>query len=990
MTRNATSRNEFRAPISQVMYCSEKHIFPVRYALTSEAHPPIWGQPIYSAHLPKLKSYTFTLRTIQKGYIFLFWKGCYNVVCYRAKDKMFMDAFENTDEGKPTITIPHGVNTIFIRYLDIPDGGRPLDPSTLKKIAENLRSENYKYMQEVRLDENVYAASVDCIASYVEEFRENTGYLSYLPCWGYNNHILKFSRKALPYMDEARRSTRWKAAACGMGEKRTDRFCSSTYLVALHDCIGNLNDCVSIHHSSHKAISYFQQWHAPLVLSSLLIDTIVERKKQKAVSQWRMERGNTHFNLALSIRDEKSLERAIRDDLAAHPCPVKINGTHRDDEAFMQRVDGVDIHAEERHMYLRMLTTEIKAVCDSLTVLAADWSALLACKERYSLSDTLLHVFKSDDQQTCPADVLSSSLTMLRGEIFCLCQMGFAGMPAYDAALDGLFEDSAVFQTLWKDVIGKGGVPQGSFSVWVYNLLPYISYRAEKFGIRDSVLAQILDTCAARLRIPSPTQNREGVTPLQALQKALMLIHPSESDESLLTYIGKLSEIDPYIALVKDGLLNILPEDSPPAPERDGNTAGQTDGGSDTRQGDVYKHQEERAQGKDEEKKTANPQKMYREQDQAILQDRQTPSLLRYTTVKEALSAATRALGIAASVGNLAVMAEEVLKASKQGDLTGGLYSLGKALPSVLALTEEFRALCLRQTIGPLFAKVVVAGGAVAAGATFLEMRDQEENALAITSKMAAELALLLLPYAAGNLPLAGILILVNILGTTIYDTCRDDDEIVFLKNTIWNRREKHALYYTALEIRDEKRFIFDDKEVKIDNNIYVPSSQIWGNVRETVGEQIAKFAFPDITIVMNEQILYVLIRSYRLYFGEKLDININIQIEYMETMTYFSPTFPQISKHYEITPTPVHEEKINTDHYMLHEIVFSRKDIFSSLRKKPTKQYKRTRCLVSIATNGLPLDQRSYTVDEDSSWLNSAPELKNRLALLTRQLAGK
>ncbi len=98
----------------------------------------------------------------------------------------------------------------------------------------------------------------------------------------------------MPHAEDAARFKRWKASADAMCTKREEPFCAETRLVALHDCVGNLLDCASIHSSSVQAISYFQQWHAPLVLSSLLTDNIVEQRKRRAITRWEQEIGRAH------------------------------------------------------------------------------------------------------------------------------------------------------------------------------------------------------------------------------------------------------------------------------------------------------------------------------------------------------------------------------------------------------------------------------------------------------------------------------------------------------------------------------------------------------------------------------------------------------------------------------------------------------------------------------------------------------------------------
>ena len=777
----------------------------------------------------------------------------------------------------------------------------------------------------------------------------------------------------------------------------------------------------------------FQQWHAPLVLSSLLTDNIVEQRKRRAITRWEQERARVHSELATRIRQschassrrrtgvfhhDEYTKWAISNDLAAHPCPVKKDGTYRDDAAFLKREEGIDTHAEERRAYLLGLIADIDALHDSMKALAEDWTAILSCESRYSLSPTLLHVFTSEDQESCPADVLSAPLTVIRGEIFSLCHVGLADIPAYLPVLDGLFEGNSVYQTLWKEVMGKGGVPQGSFSVWLYGMLPYVEHRVRKSGIMDSVLGRILDTCAGRLHLSSPTQNREGMDPGYALLDSFALVAKRrDPEDASLVRLGELASLEMWNNIFKDGFLKPIQDDYLSVWSRGKkvteNVVETVEEHLENVKGELHNidellyhpstHEKQgpsasRGEGKGNaeilEKKQQTKRKV------TLLNKQASPFLLRYRTVFEALSGATRALSVVSSAGNLASMTEAVLRAHEQNALSSGLISIGKALPSLMTLTEEFRIICLRQTVGLFFQRSIFVAGLVGTGATFLEMLNQNQNTVALTSKMTAELALLALPFAGALgklmgislvLPVCGALVFVIVTGNVIYCLFRDDDEIAFLKNNIWNKRNKYTQYYDLLEEKDDKKFILNDSESKILNNMCIPSSEIWSNMQNIVGEQFSKFVFPHVSMGMNEHLVYIYIQSLNTYLGSDIDIQTEIQAKCTDMNTDYyscphSSYLPVSYEEYTVNINPVHEEKIHTEQYVIHETAFKVEDIKAFVRKTG-KKYIGIQCTISVSNGSVPFEKKTYGIDAISPWINPAPQLNKRLDSLTESL---
>lgn len=1038
MTRNAAPRNEFRAPISPVTYCAEQHIFPVRYALTSEAHPPIWGQPLYSEHLPNLENYKFTLRTIYKGYIFIFWKGCHDVVCYRAKDKMFMNAFKNADEGKPTITIPHGVNTIFIRYLDIPDGGRPLDSSTLEKIAENLRSENYKYMQEVRLDES-YGASMDCIATYIEEFRKRrTGYLSYLPSWGNNNDILKFSRRAVPHKDNSNFFRRWKASADRIRWQKATEFCKSTRLVALHDCIGNLLDCVSIQARSLKAISYFQQWHAPLLQSSLLTDTVAELRIRKAVEN---REGLIHRNRLVKAAGYSV--GSIPADAMADAASAQLNAQRHGyetkdlmdwvspdvlrDAAFTQWkertnhkltgnynadmllwLEGIDIHYKKREEYIKKLDADIKELRRSMLPFARDWAAILSCEKRFSLSETLCKVFKSDDQANSPHSRLSTPLTTSRDEIFCMCQSGIAEVTEYFPILNELFEKNATFSKLWQEIIGKGGVPQGGFSAWLCSLIPYVEHRVSINGITDPLLASFLDTSSKRLHCTSPAaQDREKIDAENALLMAFVVMDNGKTLMNSLPGLSDIASLSKLSKIIKDGLLNPIQNDFPDVFKKDIQAA--KDLISKLRNEKIYiqfdlisyilteKIRNRRIRdAPQDEHKTHKTKSYYKHRIDSLQKSLSSQKiLLRYTSCAEALIVACRVLAVVASVANLAVITKAMFKASQHGDGFTPLTSLGKALPSALTLIQEFRTVYLKQTVGALFRGAVVAAGLAAAGTTFVEMWQKDQNRAAMAGRMTMELALILIPFSGkaaallgigSTLPVAAAIVLFIVGGYTIFYLCKDSEEVEFLKNSLWNKKDDYAAYHAALEETDSQKFILDDDKVTSVEDMEIPSSPIWQEAYDVVSKQASKFIYPNITMAMSQEYLYVNIKILRMHIDTNIGDDISIGITFKARMLDYGMAYGEnsisIDAYYKnIDILPVCDEKFHAEEYLVCEMLFNTTDIKSKVSCKTGETWLGLSCVVSLSTGGITLEDKAYYRDLLSLRYAATPEVEKRIS---------
>lgn len=1023
MTRNATSRNEFRAPISPVTYCAEQHIFPVRYALTSEAHPPIWGQPLYSEHLPNLENYKFTLRTIYKGYIFIFWKGCHDVVCYRAKDKMFMNAFKNADEGKPTITIPHGVNTIFIRYLDIPDGGRPLDSSTLEKIAENLRSENYKYMQEVRLDES-YGASMDCIATYVEEFRKRrTGYLSYLPSWGNNNDILKFSRRAVPHKDNSNFFRRWKASADRIRWQKATEFCKSTRLVALHDCIGNLLDCVSIQARSLKAISYFQQWHAPLLQSSLLTDTVAELRIRKAVEN---TEGLIHRNRLVKAAGYSV--GSIPADAMADAASAQLNAQRHGyetkdlmdwvspdvlrDAAFTQWkertnhkltgnynadmllwLEGIDIHYKKREEYIKKLDADIKELRRSMLPFARDWAAVLSCEKRFSLSETLCKVFKSDDQTNCPHSTLSTPLTTSRDEIFCMCQSGIAEVTEYFPILNELFEKNATFNKLWQEIMGKGGVPQGGFSAWLCSLIPYVEHRVSINGITDPLLTSFLDTSSKRLHCTSPTRDRGKIDPKEALRMAFVLTENGKTWRDVLPDLSDVAFSSKLFKTVKEGLLNpfkeyyeaLLKEKERLSP------AGQGDAGQAPASSKAAETTFQRPHVYEDAKTAESKAQPLRAHDTTIY--------LRYTSALDALINVCRALAVLTSVANLCAIAKELLRAHQQGEAYSALNGLCKALPSALTLIQEFRTVYLKQTVGVLFRGAVVAAGLAAAGVTFAEMWRKDQDGVAMAGRMTMELALVLIPFSGKVAALLGlhllatgaVFVLLIAGGYTLFYVCKDSEEVEFLKNSLWNKKDDYAAYHAALEETDSQKFILDDDEVTSVGYMEMPSSPLWQDAHAVLKKHVSKFIYPNITMAMSQKYLYVNIKLLRMHRDQRIEgdltTKVTLKAHMLDSARLYGSGNIDINTYYKnVDVSPVCEENFHAEEYLVCEMLFEKQAIESFASGNDGEAWLGLSCVASLFLGGIVLGEKTYYRDLLFLRYAATPEVEKRINdLLTR-----
>ena len=105
-------------------------------------------------------------------------------------------------------------------------------------------------------------------------------------------------------------------------------------------------------------------------------------------------------------------------------------------------------------------------------------------------------------------------------------------------------------------------MPQGSFSVWLYGMLPYVEHRVRKSGIMDSVLGRILDTCAGRLHLSSPTQNREGMDPGYALLDSFALVAKRrDPEDASLVRLGELASLEMWNSIFKDGFLKPIQDD---------------------------------------------------------------------------------------------------------------------------------------------------------------------------------------------------------------------------------------------------------------------------------------------------------------------------------------------------------------------------------------------------------------------------------------------
>ena len=1035
------STQEARKPES---LCDEQNLLPVRYALTSEENPPLEATQLKRDSLPELTEYKFTLRTIQTGYIFIYWNGLPDIAVYEVTQRGFSRLTECGYTGSSTIRIPKDQKKFYIRYLRIyaiehTNGGEPL----WKLAAKNLKADMTTLMQEVDLNDtdNNFHAPLPTFKRYVEEFRSKPGYLAYLPCWGENVEHLHFSPEAMPHKVTDRHK-RWKASSEEMtSEKGVEPFCAETRLVALYDCVGNLLDCVAIHAKSAQAIVYFQQWHAPLVYTSLLIDGVVEKRKQRVKAEWQQERARRHAasvramndprRLAMatchgqqSVRhDEEVLRMRMEEDIARNPCPVE-KGTSNAD--FLKKLDSDIALDPERETYLIDLTNRLTQLRNSMEKLITDWTRLLSHDDKkYSLKPTLLQAFKSEDQSSSSQEKFAEPLTLSRGKIFSACHIGIADMDPYLPSLKDLFKNNKVYSDLWKEVMGKGGVPEEEFSVWLHTLLPFVGFQAKNGTLNDGVLTQILDVCANRLHVTSPTQNRRSKDIGYLFTESLVFFSGNDSPtESQMYELGELIQ-NPAVSekILSDGLNPI------PAMYLEHWSRGTS---REAFEGTLAKAEEELTQATSraeragrkldrylrhlEKLKSVTPvwhskskagtvktrnQKNWQKKEKILAhkvsetkritqkQQRLLEEITRTSKV-DALNQGIATLSLMASTANLAVMAKEISALHSKGQSTKEIVALLKMTPSIMSFITEVRQLFLQQAARKLFLNTYIAVSGAGVVADLFDMISRSENMEAFISGGIADfsgMALVLLPRLVPTLgmliPAAGVLMLLFVGGTILYIALKDDEEVAFLKNNLWsntwgnfdNRAIKEGL----------KNGKLDEEKVKIINNSLLPTPKIWQNAKSIVEEHLSLFSAPAVTIGLDKQALYVSIRAWRLSSNDILDITLSIY----GTSTWLNGpiTSQNPASRQKIGPEFLIRDAIETGapQYLLFEAYFDMIRIREYINGLfMTHFIEEMECVIEMKIGDFQLAPQRYVVNTNDPWINPTKEAIEKLRTAT------
>jgi len=953
--------------------CAEQHILPVRYALSSEASTPIDGTPLHCSLLPKLKSYRFTLRTIYSGYIFLTWDGAPDIFAYTATLKGFTPLMEKCPPGGPTIRIPRDKKQFYIRYVRIPSGKEDQTGQDLwKLVAENLKKHKSDLMQQVTLEEGRYDALVDEFSKYVEEFRKKPGYLAYLPCWKENQSILHVPDKEMPSDQES--PHRWYASCEHLAHREAkNQFCEDARFVALHDCVGNLLDCASIHAKSAATIAYFQRWHSPLVTTSILIDEVIAAMKNREQGEWDQDIKEKYADFVKDAEEDKYLrkiynnpapstrdpDKSIAEYKASHPSPETMETT----SLLRKQSRFIDINFKDRDAYLNEQKKNRENLRDSAKVLIDDWIALLKYDDKnYSFVPTMTKVFESDDQKKPPnTDKLADPLTLARGRIFTLCHTGISDLEIYLPGLDDLFTKESAYIQLWKDVIGKGGVPQQEFGGWLLILAPFVGYRVHQNDLKDSVLKNILQYSCKRMGVPSPLDtpspkeedSKEGVdigcvmADIFALSSSAWGV-PHESvfqDLAKKTgerifgdalpiitkkYVEVLSEGKQEAVAVRDYIQRLQQVRRIVPLKRNPHTGGVV------------------MSWKGEEWATAKSARAPEEEMRAKLRqiDEQAAHAEAAYTGKlpkaKALSQGVAVIALVISVADVADLTKRLTSRSKKEGVTGAALGLAKLIPSAMGLVQSVRAVFLREAIGGLFGTIVAAAPTVDALVEIFDLYRRSDNA-AIAGQVIMGIsgtALLCASGIAGWLgvaviPVAGIILLTYIGGLLLYNLYKDDKDVAFLKNNLWSNLDSGEDFP---EIQRKLRSEYVDAEkitIGKDGSIALPSPETWQKAFKEVVDYLPVSAAPSVIIGINKKVMYIRIQSWDVIPDDTVQMTFKISAFYRKYEIAF-PGEESLCQNIDIDNRFLLRDAINVGapQYVLFEAYFNMRRIEAAVKE--------------------------------------------------------
>ena len=566
--------------------CKFRTIVPVRFALTSEKKPPLSSSGISGKdELIHLENYNYTLRTIQQGYVFITWDGLddEDILVYEAHGQNFI---ERSDYGYGTtqqyINIPDNaeITEVYMAYVRIPDMQSAewqevtrkygTDEVIIwKKVAANLLKNDKKLMQKVRLAEGAYSALHDEIFNLVEECKSiaYTGSrLDYLSTW-------PKSRKFLNSPEGGSSAEQRWIASCDPGYELPREMISGkggqitnevrwipndAILVALHDPIGQVYDCVSIYGISFNGICNYEGLHSLMHISAYFSECALKAWENNLKDK--IEKNFVHdfkYNPSQLSPEEQDeiIAKVTREDICLPSSLLpQQEEIHREniqkvnEENLRQQLDYLNDPTKHPD-YIKLLSyqdtealekyrNEYKDALQTFTkdthMVLADWFTLLgaARNKKFSLSWTLHEIFAAD-RETQSHDEFADPITHARDYIFASAHKNLSNYSMhgdggnleqcnhYDFIYAKLIKGSG-YLDLFEHITQVGGVPhQNNYLSLMQDLGAFLAYANQPSDkIRSNIIKEMLEGFGKR--IGGDELKREYPTPLAILDACLL------------------------------------------------------------------------------------------------------------------------------------------------------------------------------------------------------------------------------------------------------------------------------------------------------------------------------------------------------------------------------------------------------------------------------------------------------------------------------------